>query len=199
MQTAIFSLLLCAGAPPPTPATARLRLAAMIRNDYPLSDRRCHRPYPAPATARLRLAAMIRNDYPLSDRLCHRPYPAPATARLRLAAMIRNDYPLSDRLCHRPYPAPAIARLRLAAIFRNDYPFSGRLCRCPDPSHIAAWSIACGANERSGFCGLCELCVDRRRRHPSNRLKSSAALVPPKPNELDSAYSIAIGRALFGT
>jgi len=38
---------------------------------------------------------MIRNDYPLSDRLCHRPYPAPATARLRLAAIIRNDCPFS--------------------------------------------------------------------------------------------------------
>ena len=31
------------------------------------------------------------------------------------------------------------------------------------------------------------------------RLKISAPLVPPKPNEFDSAYSISIGRAWFGT
>ena len=31
-------------------------------------------------------------------------------------------------------------------------------------------------------------------RHASNRLNSSAALVPPKPNEFDSAYSIGSGR-----
>src|SRR2546425_13062303 len=82
MQTAIFILLLCAGAPPPAPATARLRLAAMIRNDYPLSDRLCHRPYPAPATARLRLAAIIRNDCPFSG--CSIPVP-PQRLSLSLA------------------------------------------------------------------------------------------------------------------
>ncbi len=32
--------------------------------------------------------------------------------------------------------------------------------------------------------------------HASNFLNSSAALVPPKPNEFDSAYSIASGRLL---
>jgi hypothetical protein len=31
------------------------------------------------------------------------------------------------------------------------------------------------------------------------RLNSSAAFVPPKPNEFDSAYSMAAGRFWFGT
>lgn len=31
------------------------------------------------------------------------------------------------------------------------------------------------------------------------RLKSNEALVPPKPKEFESAYSMAIGRALWGT
>src|SRR5262249_40599698 len=35
--------------------------------------------------------------------------------------------------------------------------------------------------------------------HPVCLLKTSAALVPPKPNEFDSAYSIGNLRALFGT
>src|SRR2546425_8122573 len=91
MQTAIFILLLCAGAPPPAPATARLRLAAMIRNDYPLSDRLCHRPYPAPATARLRLAAVIRNDCPFSG--CSIPLRPP---RLSFSCARRAPPPLAS-------------------------------------------------------------------------------------------------------
>ena len=35
--------------------------------------------------------------------------------------------------------------------------------------------------------------------YPSYLLNSSAALVPPKPNEFDSAYSIVSGRLTFGT
>ena len=35
--------------------------------------------------------------------------------------------------------------------------------------------------------------------HSAHRRKSSAPLVPPKPNELDIAYSTSALRALFGT
>ncbi len=39
----------------------------------------------------------------------------------------------------------------------------------------------------------CSLC------YSANRLKMSAPLVPPNPNELDSAQSMRIGRAWLGT
>ena len=45
--------------------------------------------------------------------------------------------------------------------------------------------------------GLCELCVVRL--HPLYLLKSSAAFVPPNPNEFDNAYPIGSDRLLFGT
>src|SRR5882724_1593801 len=44
------------------------------------------------------------------------------------------------------------------------------------------------------------LCYWRRRYYlPSQRRKISAALVPPKPKEFDSAYSTEALRAVFGT
>jgi hypothetical protein len=39
----------------------------------------------------------------------------------------------------------------------------------------------------------------RRSAQSATRLNNSAALVPPKPNEFDKAYSIVIGRFTFGT
>src|SRR6267154_3271980 len=51
----------------------------------------------------------------------------------------------------------------------------------------------CDRSLRSGHAlnGVCHL--------PDQRLKMSAALVPPNPKEFESAYSIEALRALFGT
>src|SRR5688572_18189695 len=56
----------------------------------------------------------------------------------------------------------------------------------PDDTNLATWEWEIGSWELTSS-------------QSENRLNSSAPFVPPKPNEFESAYSIFIGRLVFGT